>query len=410
MPLGRIWDRRRPDPAGLVLGTVFFILALTPSLLPRDVLSQGAPCGLCAGTGYPLGVRLSWNWRTWIRAAAGILWESSGRSLPGWWPQWKRRAEIALSTVVVLALNGILLRAVHWQQQVAALVVEELKRTGGGLPLGNHDRSDNGDRLGGPGGRPVPGGPLRRRYGNRRRPVLLSALGRAVHRRHDRARASGRALVTAVVAWWKTLPEEERPRLLLYGESLGVVASEVAFSDLSDVLGSIDGVLWVGPPNSSRLWRDLVTRRDPGTREADPVYSAGLTVRFAQDRGEMESFIGDGAWGDHRILYVLYVQHSSDPVVWWSPRLVRDQPDWLRERAGADRSSAMHWMPCIIFFQVSADLPRAVNVPHGHGHHYGTEILDGLALVSHDDSFTAERMVQARHELDLALTDQPADD
>ena len=229
----------------------------------------------------------------------------------------------------------------------------------------------------------------------------------------DRARASGRALVTAVVAWWKTLPEEERPRLLLYGESLGVVAGEAAFSDLSDVLESVDGVRWVGPPNSSRLWRDLVTRRDPGTREADPVYSAGLTVRFAQDRGEMESFIGDGAWGDHRILYILYilyVQHSSDPVVWWSPRLVRDQPDWLRERAGADRSSAMHWMPCITFFQVSADLPRAVNVPHGHGHHYGTEILDGLALVSHDDSFTAERMVQARHELDLALTDQPADD
>ena len=63
-PLGRIRDRRRPDPAGLVLGTVFFILALTPSLLPRDVLSQGAPCGLCAGTGYPLGVWLSWNWRT----------------------------------------------------------------------------------------------------------------------------------------------------------------------------------------------------------------------------------------------------------------------------------------------------------------------------------------------------------
>lgn len=69
----------------------------------------------------------------------------------------------------------------------------------------------------------------------------------------DRTRASGRALVTAVVAWWRTLPEEERPRLLLYGESLGVVAGEAAFSDLSDVLESVDGVLWVGPPNSSRL-------------------------------------------------------------------------------------------------------------------------------------------------------------
>ena len=60
----RRWDRLRPDTVGLVLGAVFFVLALTPSLLPRDVLSQGAPCGLCAGTGYPLGVRLSWNWRT----------------------------------------------------------------------------------------------------------------------------------------------------------------------------------------------------------------------------------------------------------------------------------------------------------------------------------------------------------
>mgnify|MGYP003085287249 FL=1 len=87
----------------------------------------------------------------------------------------------------------------------------------------------------------------------------------------DRARASGKALVTAIVAWWKTLPEGDRPRLLLYGESMGVLAGEAAFDDLADVLKSVDGVLWVGPPNSSQLWRDLVTRRDPGTREVDPT-------------------------------------------------------------------------------------------------------------------------------------------
>ena len=65
----------------------------------------------------------------------------------------------------------------------------------------------------------------------------------------DRARSSGRELVRAVVAWWRTLPQDDRPKLLLYGESLGVVAGEAAFSDLSDVLSSVDGVLWVGPPN-----------------------------------------------------------------------------------------------------------------------------------------------------------------
>ena len=53
----------------------------------------------------------------------------------------------------------------------------------------------------------------------------------------------------------------------------------------------------MGPPNSSQLWRDLVTRRDPGTREVDPTYSAGLTVRFAQDEEDMDSFAGDTTLG-----------------------------------------------------------------------------------------------------------------
>ena len=77
--------------------------------------------------------------------------------------------------------------------------------------------------------------------------------------------SSGRALVEAVVAWWRTLPQDHRPRLLLYGESLGVVAGEAAFGGLADLVGSVDGVLWVGPPRSSRIWDQLVARRDPGT-------------------------------------------------------------------------------------------------------------------------------------------------
>ena len=70
----------------------------------------------------------------------------------------------------------------------------------------------------------------------------------------------------------------------------------------------------------------------------------------------------------------------------------------------------MRWMPYITFFQVSADLPRAMNVPHGHGHHYGTEILNGLALVAHEEAFTAERVTQARQEVERALAAQPTDD
>ena len=54
-------------------------------------------------------------------------------------------------------------------------------------------------------------------------------------------------------------------------------------------------------------------------------------------------------------------------------------------------------------------VPRAMNVPAGHGHRYGAEILDGLALVGHNSSFTPERVAQARQELERALATQPTD-
>ena len=109
------WRQREEERAHGRGGAVFFVLALTPSLLPRDLLFQGAACGLCAGTGYLLGVWVSWNWRTWIRKVVRVLWEAGGRSLPRWWPRWRRRVEVALSLAVILTLNGILLRAVGWQ-------------------------------------------------------------------------------------------------------------------------------------------------------------------------------------------------------------------------------------------------------------------------------------------------------
>ena len=106
-PVERAWDRLRPDLAGLVLGSVFFVLALTPSLIPRDILFQGVACGLCAATGYLVGVWLSWNWRTWVSKVVQILWEASGRSLPSWVPRWRRRVEFTLSVIVVLEVASV---------------------------------------------------------------------------------------------------------------------------------------------------------------------------------------------------------------------------------------------------------------------------------------------------------------
>ncbi|WP_182359361.1 alpha/beta hydrolase [Tomitella gaofuii] len=210
----------------------------------------------------------------------------------------------------------------------------------------------------------------------------------------DAAAEAGRRLIDTVHGAYEEAvagePEDDRPELYVYGESLGVTAGEGAFASLTDIRETVDGVLWVGPPNSSRLWRSIVTRRDPGTDEVEPTYAGGLVVRFANDAqdiraDEREAADGESMWLRPR---VLYIQHPSDPVVWWSTDLLIHRPAWLSETPGYDRLAAMRWFPLVTFWQVSADLAMAADVPDGHGHNYGTQVLDGWAAVAAPPGWT----------------------
>lgn len=194
----------------------------------------------------------------------------------------------------------------------------------------------------------------------------------------EKAEQSGRSLIEAVVTWRDSLPDDEhRPNLYVYGESLGTQAGEAAFSGIRDIRATVDGVLWMGPPNSNRIWRSLVERRDPGTPTTDPVYADGLLVRFSEDPAEFRS--------DHTPWippHVLYVQHATDPVVWWNPDLLFERPAWLSEPAGKGRHPGMFYMPVLTFFQVTADLGNAIGGSQGYGHLYDHQILDGWAAVT----------------------------
>ncbi|MFC9996922.1 alpha/beta hydrolase [Nocardia sp. NPDC127526] len=212
----------------------------------------------------------------------------------------------------------------------------------------------------------------------------------------NKATEAGRLLVHAVHARWAQLPPDARPKLLVYGESLGSQGSEGAFTGLDDIRSLVDGVLWVGPPNSNRIWSSLEIRRDPGTPEILPIYADGLIVRFAADAADLER--PPSTWLQPRIVYL---QHASDPIVWWSPDLLFEQPDWLAEPRGPDVSKSMRWWPIVTFWQVSADLAHAQKVPSGHGHRYGTLVLDGWEAVAPPPEWTPDledRIRQALNE------------
>jgi uncharacterized membrane protein len=206
------------------------------------------------------------------------------------------------------------------------------------------------------------------------------------------AREAGRDLFDAVYRRWSALPAGNRPRLLVYGESLGSFGGETAFSGEYDLSNRTGGAVFAGPPNFNTLYREFVDGRDRGSREVAPIYRNGRIVRFEEDPGspiEPES----QPWPSPR---VLYLQHPSDPIVWWSPDLLFSKPDWLSERRGRDVLGSMVWLPVVAFWQVTADLPMAGGVPSGHGHKYNAEHVDAWNAILQPPGWTAADLARLR--------------
>jgi uncharacterized membrane protein len=207
----------------------------------------------------------------------------------------------------------------------------------------------------------------------------------------ENARHAGQALFEAVDRLIRQMPEGQRPKLVVFGESLGSFGGEAPFMSLNNVLARTDGALFSGPTFNNTIWTDLTSTRDAGSPEWLPIYDHGDNVRFvarASDLGRPNP-----TWGHPR---VVYLQHASDPIAWWTPDLLFSEPDWLREPRGYDVLQQTRWIPVVTFLQVSADMAVAVDVPDGHGHHYVADVADGWAAVLSPPGWTQEKTERLR--------------
>ena len=171
----------------------------------------------------------------------------------------------------------------------------------------------------------------------------------------ENARQAGQALFEAVDELIRARPEADRPRLVVFGESLGSFGGEAPFLSLNNLIARTDGALFSGPTFNNTIWTDLTHTRDPGSPEWLPIFDRGEYVRFVarpEDLNRPES-----PWETPR---VVYLQHASDPIAWWNPDLLFARPDWLEEPPGYDRTARMKWIPIVTFLQVSADMAVAV--------------------------------------------------
>jgi uncharacterized membrane protein len=203
------------------------------------------------------------------------------------------------------------------------------------------------------------------------------------------AQAAGAALYDAVYDAWVELPEGERPRLIAFGLSLGSYGGEAAFSgvdagsSVANLAARTDGALFVGPTNDNTIWRQLTEGRDEGSPWWQPVFEGGDQVRF-RTRGPDATELPE-AWDGPRILYV---QHPSDPVTFWSMDTLWREPGWMERPTGHDVPDRVRWTPVVTWVQGLYDLTAGFAAPPGHGHDYRLDYADAWATVVAPEGWT----------------------
>ena len=218
----------------------------------------------------------------------------------------------------------------------------------------------------------------------------------------DRGEAAeaGTALYRQVHRRWSQLPAEGRPRLLVFGESLGSFGAEAAFrgrdaaASLGNLVAGSDGALFTGPTASNRIWDQLTDDREPSSPVWRPVFDGGTAVQFANRPTDLER--ADPAWRQPR---VLYVHHPSDPVGNANLESLWRRPEWTEQPKGYDIPARVGWFPIVTGFQEVADLVAGFSAPSGYGHNYGIDFAAGWAAVAPPEGWTTADTVRLQRHL-----------
>lgn len=232
----------------------------------------------------------------------------------------------------------------------------------------------------------------------------------------DVCRNSAVALFEAVRNAIDALPAEKRPRLFIGGESLGAEAAQYPFEDFRDLTKRVDGAVLVGSPANAPVLNDITTFRHRGSPEVTPVYDSGRNVRVVGEPRQLEEDIYGREYGKWDFPRIVFAQHATDPVVWFSTKLLFNEPDWLRERASLAVSPNMRYTYLVTFWQVACDLPMAGLVPAGHGHTYHEELIPiwvkvlGIGEGTNPDSepFVPEADASLQEKIGLAIAENIA--
>jgi uncharacterized membrane protein len=211
-------------------------------------------------------------------------------------------------------------------------------------------------------------------------------------------REQNRALLHALEWRLRAIPQDRRPRLVGFGESLGAQTLQDAF--LSEGAHGfhrvgIDRALFLGTPATSKWaeqWRLSREVTDPGSEIVEIASYDEWIYDDGRDRDTHRYFL---------------LSHHEDPITRFEPALAVQQPPWLgpprRRPPGVPRST--HWHPLTTFFLTGIDMVNAMSVVPGsfmaRGHDYRADLARMVSVafglpVSDLELLSIERALRRR--------------
>lgn len=180
-----------------------------------------------------------------------------------------------------------------------------------------------------------------------------------------------RMLIDAIHNLLAERPVGRRPRVVIFGESLGAWTSQDAFEHRGTqglLDAAIDRAIWIGTPYMSK-WKQEVLGGD--RPDVDP----SLLRRF-NDFGQLQALDPEAR---QRLRYVM-ITHDNDGVADFGLDLLAEAPDWLgpadARPAGVPKTE--QWQSPTTFVQTLVDMKNSANETPGKfeakGHDYRADL------------------------------------
>jgi uncharacterized membrane protein len=190
-----------------------------------------------------------------------------------------------------------------------------------------------------------------------------------------------RLLLYGVRARLLERPPEKRPKVLVFGESLGAWASSdvVMYQGIGgfDHYG-IDRAFWVGLPGLAKWSRNGMAQ---GASDLVPEGTVGVF-----DHPDEIDALSDE---ERDKLRAVILSHANDPIAALSPDLALREPEWLKAtERGRGVPASMRWIPIVTMLQTMIDAANAMVTVPGEFLSFG-----------HDYRADTARMVHAAYRL-----------